>query len=252
MPDQSLFDAVAREVTPESSATPHLLLDRNLRIRGCNAAYARAAGRRRKELIGRPVAEAFPDNPDDPQANGSANLQSSTDTAMTRGATHNMWVQRYDVSDPARPGVFVAKVWHPTNSPVYDGDELIGVVHRVEEVTDLEAALAALARAVDAGDAMAAHEQLHTLAVFTPAVPADRHYQESLVVEIAQLRSALATRDVIGQAKGMIMERYDLDATAAFVLLVKLSQDSNTRVADLARTLVEVDHPPARGQTRNA
>ncbi|WP_308126282.1 GAF and ANTAR domain-containing protein [Rhodococcoides corynebacterioides] len=46
--------------------------------------------------------------------------------------------------------------------------------------------------------------------------------------------SALATRDVIGQAKGIIMERYDLRADAAFAMLVRLSQDWHTPVTDLA------------------
>ena len=43
-----------------------------------------------------------------------------------------------------------------------------------------------------------------------------------------QLESALSTRDRIGQAKGIIMERYDVDDVAAFEMLRKLSQDSNT------------------------
>lgn len=53
-----------------------------------------------------------------------------------------------------------------------------------------------------------------------------------------QFQSALASRDVIGQAKGMIMERFDVDAVRAFELLVKLSQRSNTAVADIASALV--------------
>ena len=48
------------------------------------------------------MLDAFPDNPADPPANGTHNLQHSMDTAMSSGATHNMWVQRYDITDPAR------------------------------------------------------------------------------------------------------------------------------------------------------
>ncbi|WP_231743338.1 GAF and ANTAR domain-containing protein [Mycobacterium sp. GA-2829] len=59
-----------------------------------------------------------------------------------------------------------------------------------------------------------------------------------------QLHSALATRDIIGQAKGMIMERFNVDAIQAFALLRQLSQDSNTPLADVARRLVHRDHPP--------
>lgn len=58
-----------------------------------------------------------------------------------------------------------------------------------------------------------------------------------------QFRRALETRDCIGQAKGMIMERYGLDADAAFKLLTKMSQNSNTPVAALARELIAINHP---------
>ncbi|PKZ62992.1 hypothetical protein CYJ73_24260, partial [Gordonia terrae] len=60
-----------------------------------------------------------------------------------------------------------------------------------------------------------------------------------------QFHSALASRDIIGQAKGMIMERYNIDALQAFELLRKLSQDSNMRLADVAKQLVHSDHPTA-------
>jgi GAF domain-containing protein len=54
-----------------------------------------------------------------------------------------------------------------------------------------------------------------------------------------QFRSALESRDVIGQAKGMIMERFKVDAVEAFELLKRLSQSSNTPLVVIARQLVE-------------
>ncbi|MGA8330509.1 MAG: GAF and ANTAR domain-containing protein [Mycobacterium sp.] len=60
-----------------------------------------------------------------------------------------------------------------------------------------------------------------------------------LVRREEQLRSALASRDVIGQAKGMMMERFKIDAVQAFDTLRRLSQNSNTPVAAIARRLVE-------------
>jgi GAF domain-containing protein len=53
-----------------------------------------------------------------------------------------------------------------------------------------------------------------------------------------QFKRALSSRDVIGQAKGMIMERYDVDAVRAFELLRKLSQDSNVPLIRVATELV--------------
>lgn len=58
------------------------------------------------------------------------------------------------------------------------------------------------------------------------------------VREKEQLRAALSSRDIIGQAKGMLMERYHIDATAAFSLLARLSQDSNTKLVDIALQIV--------------
>lgn len=53
-----------------------------------------------------------------------------------------------------------------------------------------------------------------------------------------QFQRALASRDTIGQAKGMIMERYGVDAVQAFGVLRKLSQDSNVPLIKVAAELV--------------
>jgi hypothetical protein len=53
-----------------------------------------------------------------------------------------------------------------------------------------------------------------------------------------QFKSALNSRDVIGPAKGMIMERVCVDAFRAFDLLTNLSQQSNTRLAEVAAEVV--------------
>jgi len=59
-----------------------------------------------------------------------------------------------------------------------------------------------------------------------------------------QFHSALASRDVIGQAKGILMERFDIDAYEAFELLRRLSQESNMRLVEIAQRLVISEHPP--------
>lgn len=54
-----------------------------------------------------------------------------------------------------------------------------------------------------------------------------------------QLKSAMATRDRIGQAKGIIMERYGVDELRAFEMLRQLSQDSNIKLADVAQRVID-------------
>ena len=55
----------------------------------------------------------------------------------------------------------------------------------------------------------------------------------------AQLREALKTRDAIATAKGLVMQRYGCTSDAAFRLLVRVSQSSNTRVNALSRSVVQ-------------
>ncbi|NTY62809.1 GAF and ANTAR domain-containing protein [Mycolicibacterium sphagni] len=54
-----------------------------------------------------------------------------------------------------------------------------------------------------------------------------------------QLESALATRDTIGQAKGVIMERFNVDALRAFEMLRELSQTTNVRLVDIAVRVID-------------
>lgn len=58
-----------------------------------------------------------------------------------------------------------------------------------------------------------------------------------------QMQSALVSRDVIGQAKGIIMERYDVSATQAFEMIRQLSQDWNVTVSELARNIADRSTP---------
>ena len=67
---------------------------------------------------------------------------------------------------------------------------------------------------------------------------------------VAGLRRALESRDLIGQAKGIVMEREGVDAPAAFRVLAEASQHANLKLTSVARWLVEEaagrDAPDAR------
>ena len=54
-----------------------------------------------------------------------------------------------------------------------------------------------------------------------------------------QMRAAVLNRDVIGQAKGILMERRGLSADEAFDTLRRTSQDLNVKLRDLAQTLAD-------------
>ena len=54
-----------------------------------------------------------------------------------------------------------------------------------------------------------------------------------------QLREALASRDVIGQAKGILMEREGVSADQAFDILRRASQRSNVKLRELSEQLTQ-------------
>jgi GAF domain-containing protein len=54
-----------------------------------------------------------------------------------------------------------------------------------------------------------------------------------------QMQAALASRDRIGQAKGIIMERYGVDEMRAFDMLRLLSQESQQKLVDIAERVIE-------------
>lgn len=56
---------------------------------------------------------------------------------------------------------------------------------------------------------------------------------------VTGLERALETRDVIGQAKGLLMACHGVDADTAFEHLVAISQHRNVRLAEVAARIVE-------------
>ena len=59
-----------------------------------------------------------------------------------------------------------------------------------------------------------------------------------------QFTGAIVSRDVIGQAKGIIMERYQVSAEAAFSLLTRLSQERNVKLYKVASDIAETRQIP--------
>ena len=75
--------------------------------------------------------------------------------------------------------------------------------------------------------------------------PAPDHRLEALkarlaaaLLEIEQLERALLTRHGIGVAQGMLMIRYGIGPEEAFRYLSRRSQDENTKLRDLALSVV--------------
>lgn len=63
----------------------------------------------------------------------------------------------------------------------------------------------------------------------------------------ANLHTALTTREMIGQAQGILMERERVTADQSFDILRRASQHLNIKLREVARTLIETGEPPETG-----
>lgn len=66
----------------------------------------------------------------------------------------------------------------------------------------------------------------------------------------SNFRLALTTRELIGQAQGILMERERITADEAFDILRKASQHLNVKLREVAQTLVETGERPDIGPAR--
>lgn len=60
--------------------------------------------------------------------------------------------------------------------------------------------------------------------------------------QLDHLQAAVTTRDLIGQAKGILMERYHISSDQAFRLLTRISQTGNHKIRTIAEELVTTGH----------
>jgi PAS domain S-box-containing protein len=119
----------------ESLPGRYLVLNPNLGIVAVSDAYLEATMTTREKIVDRPLFEVFPDNPDDPHADGVSNLRASLNKVIQTGAPDSMPIQRYDIQ--RADGTFEERYWSPVNSPILGTDSSLEyIIHRVEDVTD--------------------------------------------------------------------------------------------------------------------
>jgi len=111
------------------------VVDKNMRIVAMTDRCLTAASLSRQDVIGSDVFETFPDNPDDPTADGVQVLRSSLERAFATGEPEVLPRQRYDArSEPGGP--FQERYWLPENVPVKDSDgNVVYVIHTVVDAT---------------------------------------------------------------------------------------------------------------------
>ena len=76
--------------------------------------------------------------------------------------------------------------------------------------------------------------------------------REQAAIQAGQLQQALLSRDVIGQAKGIIMERERVTADQAFDVLRRASQHHNVKLRELAEQVAATGQLPSNGAAPSA
>ncbi|MES1147419.1 MAG: PAS domain S-box protein, partial [bacterium] len=117
----------------------YLVLTPEFQIVDATDAYLKATKTRRQDVLGKPLFEVFPDNPDDAAADGVSNLRRSLETVLKTKRLHTMATQKYDIRRPdSEGGGFEVRFWSPANSPIMGPDnEVQYLIHRVRDVTKL-------------------------------------------------------------------------------------------------------------------
>lgn len=83
------------------------------------------------------------------------------------------------------------------------------------------------------------HDVAVVLAAHAAAVLRAQEAADVAAAENANLREALRNRDIIGQAKGILMQRENIDEEQAFGILRSVSQRMNVKLSEIARTVTD-------------
>jgi serine phosphatase RsbU (regulator of sigma subunit) len=101
-----------------------------------NEAYLASVGRRREDIVGRNVFEAFPPTPDALDESGVSRVQRSFERARDTGRPDTMPIQRYDIVDPVHGGT-VERFWSLVSVPILDEHgRTVLIVQRADDITD--------------------------------------------------------------------------------------------------------------------
>lgn len=118
----------------ESSPAQYVVVNREFRIVAATDSFLEGGGRRREDIVGLLIQDAFPDNPDNPDADGTEVLRSALQRVLDERTGHVLPIQRYDVEIN---GTFEERYFKPLNEPVLSADgEVEYILHGVENVTE--------------------------------------------------------------------------------------------------------------------
>ena len=122
-----------------ASPYSYLVMAPDLTILGASGAYLRSVQRTEEDIVGRYVFDAFPEDPDNPEATDVSEIKSSLLRALAKGEPDTTAFVRYAVPIATPEGIkFEERYWSTVHTPVLGEDGTpIMVVQNPVDVTEL-------------------------------------------------------------------------------------------------------------------
>jgi PAS domain S-box-containing protein len=166
----------------ETAPNIYLILSPDLHILTASDLYLEATQNKREVITGQHIFEAFPDNPNLPDADGVQNINASLQEVLRTKKPHYMRVQRYDVPDIENPGQFIQRYWDPSHTPIFTPDgEIHYIIQLATNVTERVMADEAFAEQI------VAHKKLQI---------SEKHFRHLADIVPAKISNALPNGEV--------------------------------------------------------
>lgn len=146
--NHSILDAYFSQSLKVLEKVPnmYLVISPTLIILTASDPFLEATKTTRETIVGKHIFEAFPDNPELPDADGVKNINASLQEVLRSKRPHFMDIQRYDVPDVTSAGKFITRYWEPSHTPVLNEEgEIQYIIQHANNITDKVLRLAELA-----------------------------------------------------------------------------------------------------------
>lgn len=118
----------------ESLPNQYIIVTPDRTIVAATDTFLASTGKSREAIVGMDILDAFPDNPDNPDAKGTEILRGSIERVVETGKIDVLPPVRYDIENA--DGIFEPRWFQPLNAPAFDDDgKLVYVLHGAEDIT---------------------------------------------------------------------------------------------------------------------
>jgi len=134
-----MMNLTAHQALLRASPYPYLVITPDLTIIAASQAYLRSVSRTESDIVGKYIFDAFPVDPNNPDATDLSEVRGSLLRAIAKGEPDTTAFVRYSVPVPTDTGTeFEERYWSTVHTPVFDDQgEVLLIVQNPVDVTEL-------------------------------------------------------------------------------------------------------------------